>query len=130
MWSSTTPNLRIFSYVWTIYQTTNGSTSNFCLGQSTPSYLFQYFFEEIVEIYRAQILSCYGPKVSVLLTLWTIFQIVQLYFLVLSTSLWTQLRLPHPSIASILWCMCTHLINWVSTFYVALMATSARKPIM
>jgi len=40
-----------------------------------------------------------------------IFLAFQLVSLVFSIVLWTQLGLPHPLVARILWCVCTHLIN-------------------
>jgi hypothetical protein len=41
MWSPIATNSHVFSFIWTIHQTINGSTSRFHLKASTPSYPFQ-----------------------------------------------------------------------------------------
>jgi hypothetical protein len=63
MWSSTTPNLCVFSSIWTTHRTINGSSSKFHLGAFAPSYRCTWL----------------GP--------------------------------PHPLIASIPQCVCTHPID-------------------
>jgi hypothetical protein len=99
--------------------------------------LFSMLSDGISEAHHAHILSCYGPKVGHWLTTQPIFPSFQLPFPTFSTTLHMQLRLPHPSFASILQCVCTHPINlmvpstlWVSTFYVVFMATNALEPMM
>ncbi len=69
------------------------------------------FFDKIYIAHHAWILSCFGPRVSVWLTtrpfspsFWLDFSIFFIVF-----QIW--LRLPHPSIVSIPWCVCTHPID-------------------
>jgi hypothetical protein len=45
MWSSTTRSLCMFSSIWTIHRTTNGSTSRFHLKAFAPSYPLQHAFQ-------------------------------------------------------------------------------------
>jgi hypothetical protein len=111
MWFPTTSNLHVFSFIWIIHWTTNGSNSRFHFGVSTPSYPFQHAFQQ-------DILSPLGPK---FIMFWrrgeclaynsTNFPKLLIISLVFSTTLWIQLGLAHPSIVGVFWCMCTHLID-------------------
>jgi hypothetical protein len=65
----------------------------------------------ISKAHCARILSCSGPRAGVYLTIWPIFPSFWLTSLVFSTMLRIQLGLRYPSIANILWCVCTHPIN-------------------
>ncbi len=69
-------------------------------------------FNRIFKAHCAWILSCFGPKVCARL------QLINLFSLLISspnfsTSLWTWFGLSHPSIASILSCIHTHLIDFM-----------------
>jgi hypothetical protein len=68
-------------------------------------------FDGIFKSLNAQILSCSGSGVGVWLIIWLISLSFQLTSLVFFTLLWIWLGLPHPSIASIYRCMCTHPID-------------------
>jgi hypothetical protein len=111
MWYSTTPNLCVVSSIWTTHWATNGPISRFYFGASTPSYLFRMLSDGIFEAHCAQILSCYGPRVGVWFITWSVFPTFWLSSPFLSTTLRTWLGLPHPSIASIFQCVCTHPID-------------------
>jgi hypothetical protein len=63
----------VSSFVWTPHWATNGSTLKFHLGVFTSSYPFQYVFNKISKVHRVQVLSCFGPKVGVWLTIRLIF---------------------------------------------------------
>jgi hypothetical protein len=65
--------------------------------------------DEIYESHHARILSCYSP--SLYLIIWPVFPSFQLASSVFSIPLWIQLGLPHPLIAGILQCVCTHPMN-------------------
>jgi hypothetical protein len=71
------------------------------------------FFDEIFKTHHAQSLSCSGLKVGVWLKVQPIFLGFQLTSLVFSTTFRIRLGLPHPSIASIPQCMCTHPIDYM-----------------
>jgi hypothetical protein len=73
--------------------------------------LFNMFFDETFEAHYAWILSCYGPRVSAWLTSQLIFLTFWLFSLIFYTTFCIQFTLPHPSIASIPRCVCTHPIN-------------------
>jgi hypothetical protein len=79
-----------------------------CLHHHTLSNMLS---DAIYETHHAQILSCYSPKVGAWLIIRPVFPSFRLASLVFSIALWIQLGLPHPLIASILWCMCKHPIN-------------------
>jgi hypothetical protein len=65
----------------------------------------------ISKTHHAQILSCFGQGAGAWLTIQLIFPRFRLTSLVFSTTFQIRLGLPHPSIASILQCMCTHPID-------------------
>ncbi len=68
-------------------------------------------FNKTFEAYHAQILSCCDLWVGVWLIIRPIFPTFQLPSLVFCTTFCKQLGLSHLSIASILWCVCTHPID-------------------
>jgi hypothetical protein len=70
--------------------------------------LSNIFSDGISEAHYAQILSCSNLGVGVWLIVRPIFPSFKLIFPVLSTMFWIQLGLAHPSILSILQCVCTH----------------------
>jgi hypothetical protein len=72
---------------------------------------FNMFSNGIFKAHHAQILSWFGPGVSVWFIIQPIFPTFQLSSQVFSTSLRTWLELSHPSIASLLWCVHTHPID-------------------
>jgi len=93
--------------------------------------LFNILFDKIFQTHCAQILSCFGPKVGFWLTTQPTFPTFQLSSPSFCTMLQMQLRLPHPSIASILWCMCTHTIDvTLSTFLIMPTTMNTRAPMM
>jgi hypothetical protein len=61
--------------------------------------------------------SCFGPMVGTWFTTRLVFLAFQLYSLIFCTSLRTWLGPPHPLIASILRCVCTHPINPMGTHF-------------
>jgi len=69
------------------------------------------FFDETFEAHCAQILSCSGLGVDAWLTTWLIFQTFQLLSLICCIDFHMWFGLPHPLIACIPWCVCTHLVN-------------------
>jgi len=71
----------------------------------------QYDLWQDIWDHCARILSCFSPKASVWLTGWLVFQLFSPSFF---TMLQTRLGLPHPLIASISQCVCTHFINVTS----------------
>jgi hypothetical protein len=99
-----------------------------CLHHHTLSNMF---FNKIFEAHCAQMLSCFGPRVSAWLITWLVFPTFQLSSPFFSTMLWMWLGLPHPSIVGIPQCVCTHLINlMVIHLYITSMATCKRKFLM
>ncbi len=72
------------------------------------------FSDETFEVHHAWILSCFGIRTGVWFTTRPIFPTFQLSSLDFCTIVHTWLRLPHPLIAGILWCVCTHPINPLS----------------
>jgi hypothetical protein len=86
------------------------------LQDSIPKRLHHHTFSSMLsngtsKAHCARILSCFGPRASVWLINQLIFPAFQLYSLIFCTSLWTRLRPPHPSIASIPRCVWTHPID-------------------
>jgi len=79
-----------------------------CLHHHT---FFSMLFDETFEAHRARIISCSGLGVSAWLIIRSIFLASWLFSLVFSTTFRTLFGLPHPSIVSILWYACTHLID-------------------
>jgi len=73
--------------------------------------LSNMFFYEIFEAHHARILSCSGPRAGIWFTIRPIFSTFQLSFPFFFIALCMELGLPHPSIASIPQCVCTHPIN-------------------
>jgi len=59
---------------------------------------FGMFSDRILEAHRAQILSCFGPKVGAWFTTQPIFPTFQLSSPIFSATIRTWLRLPHPLI--------------------------------
>jgi len=93
--------------------------------------LFNILFDKIFETHCAWILSCFGPKVGFWLPTQPTFPTFQLSSPSFCTVLQMQLGLPHPSITSILWCMCTHPIDvTLSTFLIMPTTMSTRAPMM
>jgi len=78
------------------------------LHHHTPS---KMLFDKILEIHRAWILSCFSLKVGNWLIVWLIFPTFWLSSPIFSTTFWMWFELPHPSIASLPQCVCTHPIN-------------------
>jgi hypothetical protein len=68
-------------------------------------------FDMTSQAHRAQILSNYGLQACTWLITWLVFPTFQLSSLVFCITFRTWFGLPHPSIASILRCVCTHPIN-------------------
>jgi hypothetical protein len=98
------------------------------LHHHTFSNMFSY---GISKAHHARILSCSGPKVGTWLTIRLIFPAFQLFSPIFCTTLCTQFALPHPSIASIPRCVCTHPIDsMVSTSYIVFMAMNTLEPMM
>jgi hypothetical protein len=69
------------------------------------------FSDRTFEAHDAWILSCFNLGVNVWLIVWLVFPTFWLFLPVFSTTLYMQLKLPHPSIANILWCVCIHPIS-------------------
>jgi hypothetical protein len=92
---------------------------------------FNMFFDGILETHCVWILSCSSLGASAWFISWPIFLIFWLSSPIFSIVFQTWFELPHLSIAS-LPNVCAHILSilWVSTFYVAPMATSAWRPIM
>jgi len=92
-------------------------------------------FDGIFETHHARILSCFGPRVGTWLIIQPIFLTFQLSSLIFLTTFYMWLGLPHPSIARVPQC-CAHIPHNTShqpygdTFYIALMAVNALKPMM
>ncbi len=76
--------------------------------------LFSMLFDRIFEAHCAQILSCFGPRAGVWLTIWPIFLGFWLTSLVFSTMFWIWFKLPHSSIVGIFWCVYTHPIDLIN----------------
>jgi len=100
-----------------------------CLHHHT---FFSMFFNGIFEAHHARVISCFGPKASLWLTIWSIFPSFQLVSSIFSTTFWIRLGLPHPSIVSIPWCVCAHmpLTLWVSISYIVFMTMNAQEPMI
>jgi hypothetical protein len=79
-----------------------------CLHHHTLSNML---FDKISKAHCALILSCFGLGASAWFTIRLIFSSFQLTSPFFFTMLWIWLGLPHLSIASIIWCVCTHPIN-------------------
>jgi hypothetical protein len=70
--------------------------------------LFNMFFDKIFEIDCARMFSFFSRRMGVWLIIQPTFPTFQLFSPSFLTTLQMQLGLPHPSIANILRCMCTH----------------------
>jgi hypothetical protein len=81
-----------------------------CLHHHTLSSMLS---NRIFKVHCAQILSCSNPGVGIWFTTQLVFLAFWLFSPIFSTLVWTQLRLPHPSIVGILQCMCTHPIDYM-----------------
>jgi len=79
-----------------------------CLHHHTLSNML---FDKIFKSHCALILSCFGLGASVWFTIRLIFSSFRLTSPFFFTMLWIWFGLPHPSIANIIWCVCTHPIN-------------------
>ncbi len=73
--------------------------------------LFSMISNGTYEVHRARILSCFSPRVSVWLKTRPIFPTFWLSSPISCIALHMRLGLPHPLIASIPWCVCTHPID-------------------
>jgi hypothetical protein len=73
--------------------------------------LSRMFFNGTFEAHRVQILSCSGPKASIWFIVRPVFPTFRLFSPIFCSALHMQLGLPHPSIVSILRCVCTHPID-------------------
>jgi hypothetical protein len=73
--------------------------------------LFKMFYDEILEVHCAWILSCFSLGACVWHINWVIFLSFQLSSPFFSIALQMWLGLPHLSIISLPWCVCTHPIN-------------------
>ncbi len=73
--------------------------------------LSNMFFNRIVKAHHGQVLSCSNLGVNVWFTIRPIFPNSQLVSPIFFTTFRIWFGLPHPSIASIPWCMCTHPID-------------------
>ncbi len=69
------------------------------------------FFDMISKIHCAQILSCFDSRVNAWFTIWPIFLAFRLSPLIFFITFQMWFGLPHPSIASIFGCVCTHPID-------------------
>jgi hypothetical protein len=74
-------------------------------------FFFNMFFKKIFEAHCAWISSCSNLGVGTWFITWLVFPTFQLSFPIFSITLCTRLGLPHPSIACIPWCVCTHPID-------------------
>jgi hypothetical protein len=79
-----------------------------CLHHHTLSSMFS---DRTFEAHYAQFLSCFGLGASARFILQLVFLAFWLSSLIFSIVFRMWLGLPHPSIASILWCVCTHPID-------------------
>jgi hypothetical protein len=79
-----------------------------CLHHHT---LFGMLSDRILETHHAWILSCFGFKVGTWFITWSIFSTFQLSSPIFSIVLQMCFKLPHPSITSLSWNVCTHPIN-------------------
>jgi hypothetical protein len=107
---STTPNL-CMSSIWTTHRTTNVWLQNPIFKHLHHHAISNMFTHDIFETHCAQILSCFGLGASTLLIIQLIFPTFFIIFPIFSTMFQTWLGLHHPSIASIFWSMCTHIID-------------------
>jgi len=73
--------------------------------------LSNMFFDETSKAHRVQILSCSGLGAGAWFITWLIFQTFWLFSLIFCIDFHTRLGLPHPLIACIPWCVCTHLMD-------------------
>jgi hypothetical protein len=110
MWFSTAPNPCVFSSIWITHRTTNDSTSKFHLRALRHRTLFNMLFNKIFETCYSQILPCSRLRTNVWFITQLVFFTFWLSFLVFATTLRMQ-GLPHPSIACMPWCVCTHPID-------------------
>jgi hypothetical protein len=78
---------------------------------------FNMLSDRISEAHHAWILSCSSPGVGAWFITRQIFLAFQLSSPVFSTTLHTQLGLPHPSIVGIFRCVCTHPINPINIHF-------------
>ncbi len=111
MWSLTTPNSCMFSFVWIIYRATNGLTSRFHLGTFAPSYLFQYALQRDIWSPSCPNFIMFWPKGGCLVYSSTNLFELSINFPGLfhsaSNMTWTT-----PSInCRYPWCVCTHPID-------------------
>jgi hypothetical protein len=72
------------------------------------------FFDKVFETHCFLILSCFSSRVSIWLIAQPTFPTFQLSSPSFSTMFQMRLGLPHLSIVSIPWCVCTHLIDATS----------------
>jgi hypothetical protein len=84
-----------------------------CLHHHTLSSMLS---NEISEAHRAQVLSCFGLGAGCCLIARLVFSTFRLSSLVFFIALCMWLGLPHPSIASILRCVCTHPIDLMGIY--------------
>ncbi len=104
------PSSCMFSFIWTTHWATNSSIQDSISEHLHHHTLSNMFCNGISKAHCAWILLCSSRRASA----WLIvkpYSLVWLTSLVFSTTLWIQLELPHPSIVSILRCVCTHPIN-------------------
>jgi uncharacterized protein (DUF2237 family) len=73
--------------------------------------LSKMLFNRTSKVHHARILSCFGPRAGTWLIVRLVFSTFWLFSPMFCTTLHTWFGLPHPSIASILRCVCTHPIN-------------------
>jgi hypothetical protein len=112
MWSFTTPSSCVFFFPFEQFigqqmiQFQNSISK--CLHRHT---LFNMFFNKTTRAHCARILSYFNPRAGIWFTCQLVFLTFQLFSLVFYTVFHTQLGLPHSSIASIPWCVCTHPID-------------------
>jgi len=105
------PHPCVSSCIWTIHQATNGSTSKFHLGVLHHHTFSSMLSDGKSQAHCVQILSCSRLEASVWFITQLIFSTFWLFSLIFSKTLRTWLGLPHPSIANILQCVCTHPID-------------------
>jgi hypothetical protein len=120
MWSSTTPSSCVSSSIWTTHQTTNGSTSRFHFKAFAPSYPFQHAIWQDIWGLLCSNFIMFWPKGGRLVYNSTNLPSLLIISLVFSTTLRTQLGLPHLSIVGIPWCVCTHPIDLMGIHFFTL----------
>ncbi len=111
MWFYIAPHPCVSSSIWTIHQATNGSISKFHLEVLHHHTLSSMLSNGKSQAHCVQILSCSGLEASVWFITQLIFSTFWLFSLIFFKTLRTWLGLPHPSIANILQCVCTDLID-------------------